>query len=170
MNKWQHTVKKTVSFAGIGLHSGKTVKLFVKPADSFSGIRFIRRVDGKDVMIPASMYRVSDTRLATTLSSDDTHVSTTEHLLAALSGMGIDNAIIELDNDEVPIMDGSAATFVQILKKAGRKRQKSPRLMLKIIKPIEVQDGDSLARRVDTIGIRSRRGLYGCARQFEIVG
>ncbi len=146
MNKWQHTVKKTVSFAGIGLHSGTPVKLYIKPADSFSGISFLRRVEGEDVMIPASMYRVTDTRLATTLSFDDAHVSTTEHLLAALSGMGIDNAIIELDNDEVPIMDGSAAPFVHILKKAGRKRQKSPRLMLKITKPIAIQDGDSFVR------------------------
>jgi UDP-3-O-[3-hydroxymyristoyl] N-acetylglucosamine deacetylase len=105
------------------------------------------RIDlADDVVIPASLFRVTDTRLATTLSHDDIRVSTTEHILAALAGMGIDNAIIELDGDEVPIMDGSAAPFVHVLKKAGRQRQKATRLMLKITRPIEIKNGASFIR------------------------
>jgi UDP-3-O-[3-hydroxymyristoyl] N-acetylglucosamine deacetylase len=143
MDKWQHTLSKIVSFAGIGLHSGKTVKMYIKPADADTGIRFFRTDLGRKVMIPATLYRVTDTRLATTLTKDDVSISTTEHLLAALSGMGIDNAVIELDNDEVPIMDGSAAPFVHLLKKVGRKRQKAARVMLKVTRKIEVRNGDS---------------------------
>lgn len=146
MDKWQHTIKKTVSFAGVGLHSGMPVKLYVKPAEPNTGIRFVRSDLPDKRTIPASIYRVSDTRLATTLAHDDVKVSTTEHLLAALSGMDIDNAVIELDNDEVPIMDGSAAPFVHVLKKAGRLRQKSARLIMKIIRPIEITNGDSFVR------------------------
>ena len=88
MDRWQHTVKKTVSFAGIGLHSGQPVKLYVKPAPANSGIRFLRSDIAEDAMIPASLYRVSDTLLATTIAKDEAAVSTTEHLLAALVGMG----------------------------------------------------------------------------------
>jgi len=144
MDKWQHTIRKTVSFAGVGLHSGKTVKLYIKPAGVSTGIRFVRTDLGRKVMIPATLYRVTDTRLATTLAKDDVTVSTTEHLLAALAGMGIDNAVIELDNDEVPIMDGSAAPFVHVLKKVGRQRQKAARFLLKITRKIEIRNGDSM--------------------------
>ncbi|MBI5559519.1 MAG: UDP-3-O-acyl-N-acetylglucosamine deacetylase [Deltaproteobacteria bacterium] len=144
MDTWQHTIKKTVSFAGIGLHSGNTVKLYIKPAGPNTGIRFVRTDLHQDVMIPATLYRVSDTRLATTLAKDDVKVSTTEHLLAALAGMGIDNVVVELDNDEVPIMDGSAAPFVHVLRKAGRLRQKSARVLLRITRRIEVKNGDSV--------------------------
>ena len=146
MDRWQHTIKKAVSFAGIGLHSGKTVRLAIKPAAPDTGIRFLRTDLLQGVMIPATLFRVADTRLATTLAKDDAKVSTTEHLLAALSGMGIDNAVIELDNDEVPIMDGSAAPFVHVLKKVGRERQKAVRLMLKITRRIEVKNGDAMIR------------------------
>ncbi|MEW6518093.1 MAG: UDP-3-O-acyl-N-acetylglucosamine deacetylase [Thermodesulfobacteriota bacterium] len=144
MDKWQHTISRTVSFAGVGLHSGKTVKLSIKPAGANAGIRFVRTDLGRKVMIPATLYRVTDTRLATTLAKDDVAVSTTEHLLAALAGMGIDNAVIELDNDEVPIMDGSAAPFAHVLKKVGRKRQKAARFLLKITRRIEIRNGDSM--------------------------
>lgn len=146
MDKWQHTIKKTVSFAGIGLHSGNAVKLFIKPANVNKGIRFVRSDMPGKAMIPASLYRVTDTSLATTLSHKSVKVSTIEHLLAALSGMGIDNATVELDNDEVPIMDGSAAPFAHLLKKAGRQRQKSTRILLKITSPIEIKNGDSSIR------------------------
>ncbi|MEW6290058.1 MAG: UDP-3-O-acyl-N-acetylglucosamine deacetylase [Thermodesulfobacteriota bacterium] len=144
MDKWQHTIKKTVSFAGVGLHSGKTVKLYIKPAGPSTGILFVRTDLGRKVVIPATVYRVTDTRLATTLAKDDVTVSTTEHLLAALAGVGIDNAVIELDNDEVPIMDGSAAPFVHVLKKVGRKRQNVARFLVKITRKIEIRNGDSM--------------------------
>lgn len=146
MDKWQHTIKKAVSFAGIGLHSGKPVKLVVKPAEANTGIRFVRTDLAGAVVVPAILSRVSSTVLATTLAKDGVEISTTEHLLAALSGIGIDNAIIEIDNSEVPIMDGSASPFVHVLRKAGRQRQKAKRLMLKIIRPLEVRNGDSVIR------------------------
>lgn len=146
MNKWQHTVKKSISFAGIGLHSGKPVTLYIKPAEANTGIRFVRTDLDRETTIPASLFRVNDTNLATSIASDGISVSTTEHLLAALAGMEIDNVVVELDSDEVPIMDGSAAPFVHVLKKAGRRTQKSHRLMLKITDTIEVADGESTIR------------------------
>ncbi|MFH1217577.1 MAG: UDP-3-O-acyl-N-acetylglucosamine deacetylase [Pseudomonadota bacterium] len=146
MDKWQHTINKAVSFAGIGLHSGKPVKLVVKPAEASTGIRFVRTDLADNVVIPATLSRVSNTVLATSLAKDGVEVSTTEHLLAALSGIGIDNAIIELDNNEVPIMDGSASPFVHVLRRAGRQRQRVKRLMLKITRPIEIRNGDSVLR------------------------
>lgn len=137
---WQHTVKKEISFAGVGLHSGKPVKMVVKPADANTGIRF-KRVDlGKDALVRASMRRVSDTTLATTLSKDNVFVGTTEHLLAALGGLGIDNVMVELDSDELPIMDGSAGPFVQVLKK-NKKSQKARLLMMKITKEMTFKSG-----------------------------
>lgn len=139
---WQHTVKKEISFAGVGLHSGKPVKMVVKPAAANTGIRF-KRVDlGKKAIVRASMRRVSDTTLATTLSKDDVFVGTTEHLLAALCGLEIDNVMVELNSDELPIMDGSAGPFVQILKK-NRKQQKTSRLMMKITKEMTFKSGDT---------------------------
>ncbi|MDR9500703.1 MAG: UDP-3-O-acyl-N-acetylglucosamine deacetylase [Desulfurivibrionaceae bacterium] len=137
---WQHTVKKEISFAGVGLHSGKPVKMRIKPAAAHTGIRF-KRVDlGQDSIVRASMRRVSDTTLATTLSKDNVFVGTTEHLLAALCGLGIDNVMVELDSDELPIMDGSAGPFVQVLKK-NRKEQKARRLMMKITKEMTYKAG-----------------------------
>jgi UDP-3-O-[3-hydroxymyristoyl] N-acetylglucosamine deacetylase len=138
---WQHTIKKEISFVGVGLHSGNSVKLTVKPASADTGIRFKRLDIGGDAVVNASMHRVSDTALATTLAQDDIFISTTEHLLAALAGLEIDNVLVELDNDELPIMDGSAAPFVHLLKK-NRKVQKVDRLMMKIIKPMTFKDGD----------------------------
>ncbi len=136
METRQHTIKKKVSFAGVGLHSGKRVKLTVKPAPADSGICFVRSDLKRKVTIPAYINRVVNTFLATTISEDNVQISTTEHLLAALNGLGIDNAIIELNNNEVPIMDGSAAPFVRMLHKVNRKRQKTTRKVLKITKEI----------------------------------
>lgn len=139
MEKFQHTIKKKVSFRGVGLHSGKPVTVTVKPASENHGIRF--KSVGRETSMPALMDRVVDTSLATTIAEDDMVFSTTEHLLAALAGMGIDNAMVEVDGSEVPIMDGSAGPFVHILKKVSRKRQKSSRRVLKIIKPISYEEG-----------------------------
>lgn len=138
---WQHTVKKNISFAGVGLHSGKVTHLTVKAAPINSGIRFVRTDQSDTPLVPASMCKVHDTQLATTLAEGDTLVGTTEHLLSALAGLGIDNAMIELDGDEVPIMDGSAAPFVLLLKK-NKYRQKARRLMMKITKEILYSQGD----------------------------
>lgn len=136
MGLYQHTIKKEVSCCGVGLHSGKLVNLSIKPAETNSGIRFVRNDLEIPVSIPAFMSGVSDTTLATTIANEDVAVSTTEHLLAALYGLGVDNAIVELDGPEIPIMDGSAGPFVHILKKSGRRRQKAKKWMIKITKEI----------------------------------
>lgn len=137
MESFQHTIKKSIRFAGIGLHTGKPVVLTVHPAEVNSGIRFVRSDLGQETPTPAFMDRIVDTRLATTIvTEDDAVISTTEHLLAALFGMGIDNALIELTGSEVPIMDGSAAPFVHILKRAGRKRQQASKWLLKFTKEV----------------------------------
>lgn len=146
MERYQHTLKKKVSFGGIGLHSGKRVNLTIKPAAANSGFRFTRTDKPENPAIPAFMNKVVDTSLATTIASDEMSVSTTEHLLASLVGLGIDNALIELDSDEVPIMDGSAGPFVHIIKRAGRKRQKEARCFLKITNEIVFIDGDKVIK------------------------
>ncbi|MBU4151374.1 MAG: UDP-3-O-acyl-N-acetylglucosamine deacetylase [Proteobacteria bacterium] len=142
MEIYQHTVKKPVSFIGTGLHSGQPVKITVSPARAYHGIRFKRY--GSDDSMPAFVDRVVDTSLATTIAERGMVVSTTEHLLAALMGLGIDNVLVELDGTEVPIMDGSAAPFVEGLRRVSRTKQKACRRILKIIKPIRCQEGDKV--------------------------
>jgi len=137
MESFQHTIKKSVRFAGIGLHSGAPVTVAVHPAEVNSGLRFVRADLGQTAPTPAFMDRVVDTRLATTLANDDDAlVATTEHLLAAIVGLGIDNALIELSGPEVPIMDGSAAPFVHVLRRIGRERQHACKWMLKFNRPV----------------------------------
>ncbi|MFH2122421.1 MAG: UDP-3-O-acyl-N-acetylglucosamine deacetylase [Pseudomonadota bacterium] len=142
----QHTVRKTIRFCGIGLHSGKPVNLAIKPAAENNGIRFFRCDLTSSQPIQAIMDKVTDTRLATTISDNGISVSTTEHLMAALLGYGIDNADIELDGIEVPIMDGSAGPFMHLLKKTGKRKQNALRKALRITKEILYRDGDSLLR------------------------
>ncbi|MDR3631788.1 MAG: UDP-3-O-acyl-N-acetylglucosamine deacetylase [Desulfocapsaceae bacterium] len=138
----QYTLKKAVNCCGIGLHSGRTVNLTIKPAPVNNGIRFFRSDLSNGKHIKAHMDKVVDTRLATTLGDDQMKVSTTEHLMAALRGFGIDNADIELDTVEIPIMDGSAGPFIHLLKKSGRKKQNGLRKVLRITKKITYTDGD----------------------------
>ncbi len=159
METRQHTTKKKVSFAGVGLHSGKRVKLTVKPAPADTGIRFVRSDLDHKVTIPAYMNRVVNTFLATTISEDNVRISTTEHLLAALHGLGIDNAVIELDNNEVPIMDGSAAPFVRMLRKVERKRQKAARKVLKITREIFWKQDGSEIRILPYDGLKITCGI-----------
>ncbi|MFZ5776091.1 MAG: UDP-3-O-acyl-N-acetylglucosamine deacetylase [Thermodesulfobacteriota bacterium] len=155
MVSMQHTVKRPVRFVGIGLHSGNPVALSVLPGEENSGIRFVRRDLGQIIPVPAFMDRVVDTRLATTIATGDNAViSTTEHLLAALVGLEIDNAIVEIDGPEVPIMDGSAAPFVHVLQKVGRTPQRACRWMLKITKEISYIQGDAEVRIVPHDGFR----------------
>jgi UDP-3-O-[3-hydroxymyristoyl] N-acetylglucosamine deacetylase len=142
----QHTLEHSVSCSGIGLHSGKTVNLTIKPAEENSGIRFHRADLSKKTSIPARMEQISDTTLATTLGNGAERIATTEHLLAALHGTGIDNAAIELDSHEVPIMDGSAGPFLQLLDKAGRKQQRSLRKVIRFTKPVSCVSGDKFIR------------------------
>ena len=142
MDYTQRTLKEAVSCTGVGLHSGERVRLTIKPALSGTGIRF-HRADMPGVpCVEACFENVVDTTLATTLGSNGTFVCTVEHLLAAFFGLGIDNAVIELDGAEVPIMDGSAAPFVFLLKSAGIRPQRAPKNFVVIKKPFKVDDGD----------------------------
>ncbi len=139
----QYTLRKTVSCCGVGLHSGRTVNLTIKPAIANNGIRFFRTDVMSDSPVQAHMDMVVDTRLATTIGNSNFQISTTEHLMAALQAYGIDNADIELDSVEVPIMDGSAEPFFKLFKSSGKIKQKNFRKVLKITRPITYIDGDN---------------------------
>lgn len=138
----QYTLKKPVSCCGVGLHSGRTVNLSIKPAGVNSGIRFFRTDLPTDTALPARMDQVVDTRLATTLGNDHFTISTTEHLMAAFQGFGIDNADVEIDATEVPIMDGSAGPFLQLLRGTGKRKQNGFKKAIRITRPISFCDGD----------------------------
>ena len=133
----QRTLKRSISCAGIGLHSGKKVNLSLKPAPANTGIRF-RRTDLGGIEIPARATHVGAVAYATQLKSGEATVETVEHLLAALASARIDNAVIELNTREVPIMDGSSAPFVYLLQEAGVKVLAEPRRYLKVMRPISL--------------------------------
>jgi len=137
----QRTLRRAISCAGIGLHSGRKVTLSLKPAPVDSGIRF-RRSDIGGVEVPAQAHHVGGINYATGLSRDAVRVDTVEHLLAALVSLGVDNAVVELNSPEVPIMDGSAAPFVYLIQEAGVKRLDAPRRYLKVTRPISLTRGD----------------------------
>ena len=139
----QKTIKNSVSFSGIGLHSGKPVKICVKPSSPDTGIVF-KRIDLKDNnLIYPNFMNVSNTALNTTISnSDGVKVSTIEHLMGALFGIGIDNALIEIDNEEVPILDGSAKVFIEEILTVGLELSNKPIKIIKINKKIEFKNGD----------------------------
>jgi UDP-3-O-[3-hydroxymyristoyl] N-acetylglucosamine deacetylase len=144
----QSSVQSSVTFSGIGLHSGAPVVLVVHPAPADHGIVFRRSdVTGRDALIPALWDRVIVSPLNTRIeNADGVHVSTIEHLMAALAGLGIGNALITLDGPEVPIMDGSAAPFVRGLLAAGLQQLSAPVRALRLRRAVEVRDGDALAR------------------------
>ena len=138
----QRTLDKAVSCSGIGLHSGKTVQLTLKPASVNHGIKFVRKDLPDNPSIPARFNRVVDTSLATVIGSDGVIVSTIEHLMACLAGLSIDNAIVELDSYEVPVMDGSAGPFTRMILEAGIRELEAPRHFFMLKEPIELeQDG-----------------------------
>lgn len=145
IHPYQHTLRKSISIGGIGLHSGEPINMTIKPASENSGIRFFRRGEHTH-HLRAAMDNVVDTRLATTISDNKITVSTTEHLMAALHGFGIDNADIEIDGNEVPIMDGSAAPFVHLFTQTGKKTQRALRKVLRITKEISYTHGNSSLR------------------------
>ncbi|MGS2717746.1 UDP-3-O-acyl-N-acetylglucosamine deacetylase [Eionea flava] len=141
----QRTLKNEIQATGVGLHTGDKVYLCLKPAPEDYGIVF-RRVDLEpSVDIPAKAENVGDTTLSTSLVSGDVKVSTVEHLLSAMAGMGIDNAIIEVSAAEVPIMDGSAGPFVFLIQSAGIQEQSAPKKFIRIKKSVSVEDGDKTA-------------------------
>jgi UDP-3-O-[3-hydroxymyristoyl] N-acetylglucosamine deacetylase len=138
----QRTLKNVIRAMGVGLHTGKKVYLTLRPAAIDSGIRF-RRVDLDDpVEILARPEKVGDTNLSTTLVDNGVRVSTVEHLLSAIAGLGIDNAYIDLSADEVPIMDGSAGPFVFLIQSAGIVEQNKAKRFIRIKKTVRVEDGD----------------------------
>lgn len=140
----QRTIREEVSCTGIGLHSGKKVELFIKPAPPDHGIKFVRRDLKVHSMVSACFQNVVETHLSTTIGYNGFRVSTIEHLMAAFFGLGIDNARVELSGPEVPIMDGSAAPFVFLLKSTGIVEQKAPKRFLVIQKKFEVREEDKL--------------------------
>jgi UDP-3-O-[3-hydroxymyristoyl] N-acetylglucosamine deacetylase len=142
----QRTIAAPVKTVGIGLHTGRKVSLRLIPAPADTGIIFRRTDLSESIDIKADAHAVTDTRLATVLQNGDTRVSTVEHLLSGCAGLGIDNLIIELDCEEIPIMDGSAASFLFLIESAGLEVQDSPRKFIVIKKPIEVRDSGKLAR------------------------
>ncbi len=139
----QRTIKKPVEVVGIGLHKGVPVKLRLEPLSDDSGIIFYR--SDKGVGIPLKPEYVVDTKMATVLGNKEAVVSTIEHLMSAVYAFGIDNLRIVLDNDEVPIMDGSAISFVMMLKEAGIEELNAPKKFLRVKKEVKIEDGEKFA-------------------------
>lgn len=140
-DNYQKTIAAPVICNGVGVHSGKQVGLTIKPADANHGIKFIRTDLPNSPCVPARFNKVVDTSQATVIGSDGFIISTPEHLMAALAGLGIDNALVEVDAYELPIMDGSAGHYVQAINSVGVRVQSSPRCFFRITSPIELADG-----------------------------
>lgn len=161
----QHTLTTPISFQGIGLHTGQPVNLCLRPAPAGHGVVFRRSdVEGATALVPARYDLVSETTLGTTLrNAHGVSVATVEHLMAALWGAGIDNALIDIDGPEVPIMDGSSEPFMERIAQAGVAKQPAPRRMIRVLKQVEVKDGHSTARLSP-----NREGEEGTVLSLEI--
>ncbi|MHB9098446.1 MAG: UDP-3-O-acyl-N-acetylglucosamine deacetylase [Syntrophales bacterium] len=142
---FQRTVKREIACNSIGLHSGRKVGMVIKPAGVDKGIVFVRRDLQGNNRIKADLHNVRDTTLATTLGLNGVTVSTVEHLMSAFSGMGVDNAVVEVDAPEIPIMDGSARPFVDLLKEVGTQIQGKSKKLLVIKEKVLVSEGESTA-------------------------
>ena len=138
---YEQTIRSAVECRGVGLHSGAPVTLRILPAPAGSGISF-RRVDLDGFQVEATSRNVARVSYATSLMKKGVLISTTEHLLSACIGVGLDNAIVELDNLELPILDGSARPFVEMILKAGLRRQRRQRVYLRIVRELELREGD----------------------------
>jgi UDP-3-O-[3-hydroxymyristoyl] N-acetylglucosamine deacetylase len=163
----QRTIAEKVSCTGVGLHSGSATQLTLHPARANTGIVFVRSDFGEPVEIPARSSEVVSTALATTLGRGNATVGTVEHLLAALFGLGIDNIRIEVDGPELPVMDGSAAPFVYLIRSAGIFEQRQPRQVLRVRRKIEVIDGD---RAISIEPSRDFRVSYAVDFQHPAIG
>ncbi|MEI8031264.1 MAG: UDP-3-O-acyl-N-acetylglucosamine deacetylase [Comamonadaceae bacterium] len=143
----QRTLKSLTRAVGVGLHSGQRVELTLRPAPPDSGIVF-RRVDlPEPVDILVSATAVSDTRMASTLSKGNAKVHTVEHLMSACAGLGVDNMVVDINAEEVPILDGSAASFVFLLQSAGIELQNAPRRFIRLLKTVEVREGQGASEK-----------------------
>jgi UDP-3-O-[3-hydroxymyristoyl] N-acetylglucosamine deacetylase len=142
----QRTLKNVIRATGVGLHTGEKVYLTLRPAAAGTGIVF-RRVDlAPPVEIKAEPYAVGDTRLSSCLVKGEVRVSTVEHLMSALAGLGVDNAYVDVTAPEVPIMDGSAGPYVFLLQSAGIEEQNAPKKFIRVLHPVQVEDGDKWVR------------------------
>ncbi|QYY31182.1 MULTISPECIES: UDP-3-O-acyl-N-acetylglucosamine deacetylase [Cupriavidus] len=150
----QRTIKSLVKTVGIGLHSGRKVTLTLRPAPADTGIVFTRVDLPEAVEIPAAAGAIGDTRLASVLQKDGARVSTVEHLMSACAGLGIDNLYVDVDAEEIPIMDGSAASFVFLLQSAGIEQQNAAKRFIRVKKAVEVREGDKLARLEPFFGFK----------------
>lgn len=150
----QHTLKNIIRATGVGLHSGEKVYLTLKPAPVNTGIVFVRTDLDPVVEIHGDARSVGSTNSATTLCQGDVKVSTVEHLLSAMAGLGVDNAYVEVSASEVPLMDGSASPFVFLLQSAGLEAQSALKKFIRIKKPIRVEDGDKYATLEPHSGFR----------------
>jgi UDP-3-O-[3-hydroxymyristoyl] N-acetylglucosamine deacetylase len=138
----QRTLKTLTRAVGVGLHSGQRVELTLRPAPADTGIVF-RRVDlAQPVDIPVSAQAVTDTRMASTISNGGAKVFTVEHLMSACAGLGLDNLYVDITAEEVPILDGSSSSFVFLLQSAGIELQRAPRRFIRVLRPVEVREGE----------------------------
>ncbi len=155
----QRTLKNVIRATGVGLHTGEKVYLTLRPAPVDAGIIF-RRVDlDPPVEVEAKAENVGDTTLSSTLSVNDVRISTVEHLLSAMAGLGIDNAYVDLSAAEVPIMDGSAGPFVFLIQSAGIEEQSAPKRFLRIKRPVRVEDGDKWVQFEPFDGFKVNLGI-----------
>jgi UDP-3-O-[3-hydroxymyristoyl] N-acetylglucosamine deacetylase len=144
---YQHTLAGPAICAGIGLHSGQRVRVSIRPAAAGTGVVFVRTDLGGDNRVPVKAEAVVQARLCTVIANEaGVTVATIEHLMAALCALNVDNAVVELDGPEVPIMDGSALPFVALLDRAGRRRQEAERQYIEVLDTVEVSQGDKTAR------------------------
>ena len=162
----QHTLATPVSVSGVGLHTGVKVNLRLCPAPANTGVLF-RRTDLEGFAIEAQSRNVARVSYATSLMKKGVLISTTEHLLSALAGLEVDNAVVEIDNLELPILDGSALPFVELITKAGIRRQRARRTLVKILKPVEVTDG---MRRIVVYPADDFRVTYHIAFPHPLIG
>jgi UDP-3-O-[3-hydroxymyristoyl] N-acetylglucosamine deacetylase len=151
----QRTIRKAVHAIGIGVHSGDKVRMTLRPAEENSGISFVRTDVKGSSPIRAIAENVSDTTLSTSLGSVDTQVATVEHLMSALWGLGIDNLIVELSSEEVPIMDGSAAPFISMINTVGIIEQRALKQFIRVKREITVHQGDATATLVPYLGFKA---------------
>ena len=159
----QRTLKSLTRAVGMGLHSGQRVELTLRPAQPDTGIVF-RRIDlPVPVDIPVSAQAVTDTRLASTIANGAVKVHTVEHLMSACAGLGLDNLYVDITAEEVPILDGSSASFVFLLQSAGIESQKAPRRFVRVLRPIEVREGQG-----DSLKWARLEPYHGYKLSFEI--
>ncbi len=162
----QHTLASEVSLSGMGLHSGVTVNLRLCPAPVHTGVVF-KRTDLDGFTIEAQSRHVARVSYATSLMKKGVLISTTEHLLSALAGLGIDNAVVEIDNLELPILDGSALPFVKLIRQAGLRPQRARRAYARILKPVELVEG---AKKIAVYPANSFAVSYSIAFPHPVIG